>query len=241
LIVDSLKEKDISMKYIESTDHLTDLLETLSLHDLEIREYFLTDLRSRITSLPSAAERVRTLFLLSNEQKTANLFLKWIWMFNDNLKLNMPEVTAWGPYLHVLLDRWVLRLLGRNLLAVTTDSFETDFWRSRKDKDTSKTVEGYEIPVFGQDKYHQLQKELRDVAAKNGQPAIIFDILWYVGSKYCTYRPLLCDICWLRNTCLHASKADWSRGAVETKTTIKKKTKNAAGNAKNRFVNSAVI
>lgn len=153
------------MKYIADKTILFETLGILQLHEAEVREYFLADLRPRVMLFAQPQERARTLFLITNadrqganattikkatavywrrgrdeykrvrnmapeqahsqflaflcttipymEQKTTNLFLKWVWMFNDVLMLDMAEVVSWGPYLHVPLDRWILRMLGR--------------------------------------------------------------------------------------------------------------------------------
>lgn len=152
------------------------------------------------------------------EQKTANLFIKYVWMFNDALGLEMPQVVSWGPYLHVPLDRWVLRLLGKRMLQICSESYEIDFWRSRVNKKTGKLQEDYEVPVFGQDKYQLLQEELRQVATLAGKPAITLDGLWYVGSKYCAYMPLMCEVCCLREFCgMGKERVPWGYGDVETK------------------------
>jgi len=262
------------VKYIADKTVLVRVLGILQLHETEVREYFLADLRPRVMLFAQPQERARTLFLITNadrqgataatikeatavywqrgrgeyervrhmapeqahsqflaflcttishmEQKTANLFLKWVWIFNDALMLDMAEVVSWGPYLHVPLDRWILRMLGRRTLRIGTDSYESDFWTSRMNKKTGKLDEGYEIPVLGQERYALLQQELKESAVESGHLAITLDSLWYVGSKCCSYTPSLCGVFWLREMCMNGGVGpDWNTEQIPTKQEMK--------------------
>lgn len=126
-------------------------------------------------------------------QKTANLFIKYMVMFNDELGLGLSAWRSWKPYLHVPLDLWVLRLLGKDYLDTCNESYERDF-RKHSEK-TGK--DEYQSLGFGK-KYSTLQEDLARVAALTKHATITLDWLWFVGNKYCSYHPLLCDICWLR-------------------------------------------
>jgi len=143
------------------------------------------------------------------DQKTANLLLKYLVMFQDEFELHLLDWKSWQPHLHVPLDMWVLRLMGKHYLNVCGSCFEDDFWY-KKD---------YMSPSFKTEKYNQLQTELREIISPTGQAPITLDMLWFVGSKYCNYRPLLCDICWLRDYCVMYEKVDWNEVPTKLKST----------------------
>lgn len=134
------------------------------------------------------------------DQKTANLFLKYVIVLHDELEIGLLPWKSWEPYLHVPLDRWVMRLMGRDYLGVCGENYERDFRKYYKKKEKYD----YPSPSFGKSEYWELQKDLASVAALANQAPIILDGLWFVGNKYCTYHPLLCDICWLRKMCNRA-------------------------------------
>jgi len=121
-------------------------------------------------------------------QKTANLFLKWLVMYN--YKLDTLDWSILEPYLHVPLDVWVTRLLGKEYLDIGTDEYNKDFLKGA-------------VPdlSMGINKYIQLQYELGDVTSMVNQPRIILDELWLVGRLFCNYRNILCDSCWLSKQC----------------------------------------
>jgi hypothetical protein len=121
------------------------------------------------------------------EQKTANLFLKWLAMFQKDLKLNLLDWQSWRPYLHVPLDTWVVRLIGKDYLDVCTEAYEQDFFREGK----------HRIPSSKATRYEDLQNELAQILSLIKEPRIVLDTLWFVGKMYCDYRPFLCGTCWL--------------------------------------------
>jgi len=125
-------------------------------------------------------------------QKTANLFLKWVVMFAEELELKSLDWSSWRHYLHVPLDRWVLRMMGQNL-KVGTPAFQKDFLNPHG------IVPG--IDIQGWRKYFQLQGELATIASIVNEPKIILDELWLVGHALDIYRPWLCDHCWIQEYC----------------------------------------
>ena len=243
------------MKYVKDPIKLANVVGTLADHKPEVKQYFLAELKPRVTILGKTEDKLSKLFILANadrlgtgkgnenlvkaaatfrkylsenilnrlkgmeprdahqylfaclcdikgmDQKTANLFLKYVVMFQDEFDLGQIEWHSWEPYLHVPLDLWVLRLMGTDYLSVCESNFEDDF-RYRSD---------YASPSFKAEKYSQLQDDIREVASSVSQPAIILDSLWFVGSKYCGYHPLLCDICWLGQYCVKHEVVDWSK------------------------------
>lgn len=135
--------------------------------------------------------------LTNTEQKTANLFLKWVIMFAEELKLKSLDWLSWREYLDVPLDRWVVRLLGEHLKVGTT-LFHKDFLNPKG------TIPG--ALSQGYSKYAQLQGELERVAHNTTQPKIVLDELWIVGHVFDIYRPWLCEQCWIRSLCQHERK-----------------------------------
>jgi len=125
-------------------------------------------------------------------QKTANLFLKWVVMFAKELKLESLGWVSWAKYLHVPLDRWIVRILGKNLV-VGTPLFEKHFLNLQG------VVPGLDIQ--GYRKYLQLQSELDRVASSVNQPKIVLDELWFVGHVFDAYRPFFCNRCWIKDEC----------------------------------------
>ena len=123
-------------------------------------------------------------------QKTANLFLKWLVMFNSTFGLDIIDWSILHPYLHVPLDIWVTRLLGKEYLNIGTEDYDKDFLKST-------------IPdlTYGIRKYIELQYELSAITSKVNQPRIILDELWLVGRLFCNYRNILCDRCWIARQC----------------------------------------
>ena len=144
------------------------------------------------------------------DQKTANLFLKYLVMFQDDFALGLLDWNKWKPHLHVPLDKWVLKLMGKKYLSVCGGSFEDDFGYK----------EEYRSPKFKTKRYNQLQTELREVTSSVDQPSITLDVLWFVGSKYCHYHPLFCDIYWLREYCwIEPKMVDWDKVPTTLKST----------------------
>lgn len=160
---------------------------------------------------PGSAHKYFLTYLCDIEgmnQKTANLFLKYLAMLQDEFELTLLDWHSWESYLHVPLDRWVLRLMSKNHLSVCGNNFEEDF----QDK---RNRQKYISPLFKEGKYRSLQDDLAEVALLAQEPAITLDILWFVGNKYCNYHPLLCEVCWLREDCCNCEIIDW--GVVSTK------------------------
>lgn len=153
------------------------------------------------------------------DQKTANLFLKYSVMFQSELDLgSILDWSTWKPFLHVPLDMWVLRLMGKDYLGVCQDSFENDF----RDRGKSK----YVSPSFKSPTYTAIQADIRTVASSVGQAPIILDMLWFVGHNYCYYHPLMCDICWLSKHCVNvASGFDLTKAATARKSANMKRRK----------------
>ncbi len=126
-------------------------------------------------------------------QKTANLFLKWVVMFSNdnefNLNLNGVNWQDWAAFLHVPIDRWVLRLL-KDKLRVGNEEFRNTFPQ-------------IESPYYGgnRSKYGKLQKDLLEIAQLAEIERIIYDELWFVGFSFCAYSPFFCGQCWLRDYC----------------------------------------
>lgn len=156
------------------------------------------------------------------DQKTANLFLKYIVMFQNEFKLGALNWVSWEPFLHVPLDIWVLRLISRKYLHVCNQAYENDFKQVTINKKTNRKIEDYPSPLFIQDRYTRLQNDFSIITATQIEPTITLDILWFIGSKYCSYRPLLCDICWINEFCSNKKVVDWSNTNVKTKSELKK-------------------
>lgn len=142
------------------------------------------------------------------DQKTANLFLKYVSMFQQGFGLGLIDWKSWIPYLHLPLDLWVLRLLGKDYLNICGDQFEKDF----------KVNDDYASPGFKTNKYRQLQQELSVEMSTTGQSPIVLDILWFVGNKYCGYHPLMCNLCWLAGECVKFESLDWNSLSTQSKT-----------------------
>jgi len=141
------------------------------------------------------------------DQKTANLFLKLVVISHDDLNLSGTDWRLWEPHLHVPLDLWVLRLIGKNYLNVCGTDFEADF----------QYKGDYPSPSVKTGRYRHLQDDIKQVATSANVPPIVLDSLWFVGSHYCSYHPLLCDICWIREYCLKYETVDWNQVPVTLK------------------------
>lgn len=149
------------------------------------------------------------------DQKTANLFLKYLVMFQAQFSLSLYDWKSWEYYLDVPLDMWVLRLLGVNYLNVCNDEYEKDF----------KYRDEYTSPGYRSQKYSDLQADIKELSSQLNRPAIMLDGLWFIGSKYCTYRPLLCGICWLTNYCVSNKTIPWPTETIASKTLEKEQRK----------------
>ena len=152
------------------------------------------------------------------DQKTANLFLKYAVMFQNELNLVQIDWIPWRPYLHVPLDLWVLRLIGKHYLHVCGDEFESDF----------QYKGDYTGPGVKTEKYVHLQEDIKEVATSVNLPAITLDSLWFVGSKFCNYHPLLCDVCWLAQFCMKRGIVTWDAVPVTLKSVESEKRKETA-------------
>jgi hypothetical protein len=149
---------------------------------------------------PSEAHLDFLLWLCSiphTEQKTANLFLKWVVMFAKELELESLDWVSWRKHCDVPLDRWVLRILGENL-QVGSPLFHRDFLNPNSSWNLLKGA--------GFRKYLQLQKELEQAASNTNQPKIVLDELWLVGHVFDIYRPWLCSQCWIKDQCQYEGK-----------------------------------
>jgi len=124
-------------------------------------------------------------------QKTANLFLKYAVTMQQELEMGDLNWRSWEPYLHVPLDMWVLRLMSSEYLGLCNDQYEVDFTRDGN----------YMSPTYKKITYVRLQNDIAEVAKSAGKPAIMVDILWFVGNKYCGYYNIFCNICWLKDEC----------------------------------------
>lgn len=169
------------------------------------RKYVSGDLIDQINQLepPKAHKLFFTSLcdIYGMEQKTANLFIKYLVMFQHDFNLNLYDWELMEPYLDVPLDIWVLRLIGKRYLNVCTDQYEEDFYK--------KTA--YISPGFKSVEYITLQNEIKEITSCVGKSAITADALWFVGNKYCSYRPLLCKICWLKEFCNSSTDVDWNK------------------------------
>jgi len=126
-------------------------------------------------------------------QKTANLFLKYVVMLHNELHLGTANWQEWEPYLHVPLDIWVVRLIGNEYVNVCNSEFDADFQNGAP---RSKKA------------YQALQNDIREVTATTGHAAIVLDTLWFVGSKYCRHHPLFCESCWIAAQCKREKGTD---------------------------------
>jgi hypothetical protein len=122
------------------------------------------------------------------DQKIANLFLKLVVMFSEDFKIDCLDFPAWKEHLHVPLDLWVTRLLGKEYLDVGTDIYNQHF------KPGS-------IPSYQSPKYRHLQADLKEVTSQSNLPSIMLDALWFVGYNFCSYDKYLCDRCWVNSWC----------------------------------------
>ena len=237
------------MTYVTNPKKLSNVIKVLSLHEKEVDQYFLAELKPRIASIENVEDKLWVLFAIANadkpgvgknskplliatstfkngciekineyshlepgrahqyfrewlcdikgmSQKTANLFLKFLVLLNDEIRVNGIDFSGWEPFLHVPLDRWVLRLLSGNYLNVCGNDFEVDFPKN-----------GGSIKERC---YKLLQEDLRQVATLSGKEPIILDMLWFIGSKYCRFESPFCDICWLNGQCMSYKHVDWS-------------------------------
>ena len=149
-------------------------------------------------------------------QKTANLFLKWLGMFHDDFGLDSLDWQSWEPYLHVPLDMWVMRLIGEGHFDVCTSNYEHDFRKAKGERD-------YLAPGVKNRKYAQLQSEFAEVASLAQEPRITLDVLWFVGNMYCAYHPLLCSTCWIEaGDCKKHPTLDLSSLSVSSKSERRK-------------------
>jgi hypothetical protein len=123
------------------------------------------------------------------DQKTANLFLKWLTMFHNDFELGLLDWQSWKPYLHVPLDRWLVRLIGEKYLNVCTENYDKDFLQAKT------------IPGVRKNEYKRLQEEFAEAALLVQESAIAMDVLWFVGVMYCSYHPLFCHLCWVGEEC----------------------------------------
>jgi hypothetical protein len=133
------------------------------------------------------------------EQKTANLFLKWLVMFNSDFEFNSINWSTWKPYLHVPLDRWVIRLMHKGYLDFCTQQYEQDFIAH----------EGEPNPVnlsISKEVYWKLQDELQKALLPSKQYSIVLDNLWFVGFLFCSVRPLFYEVCWLKEECAYGQR-----------------------------------
>jgi hypothetical protein len=162
------------------------------------------------------------------DQKTANLFLKYLAMFQDEFGLGVLNWISWEPFLHVPLDIWVLRLISRKYLNVCNQAYENDFKQVTIIKKTNRKIEDYPSPLFTQDRYTRLQNDFSIITTTQTEPIITLDILWFIGSKYCSYRPLLCDICWVNEFCSNKKVVDWSSTNAKRKSELRKDRSEAA-------------
>lgn len=144
------------------------------------------------------------------DQKTANLFLKWLAMFHNDFEIGLLDWQSWKPHLHVPLDRWVVRLIGKDYLDVCTTAYEHDFPQDKV------------IPGFKKTEYIQLQEEIGEVALLAQEPRIAMDVLWFIGNMYCTYHPLLCRACWIGGHCRHCASLNLQRLPTKPKPEIEK-------------------
>lgn len=145
------------------------------------------------------------------EQKTANLFLKYLVMFQNQFNLGHYNWVAWEPYLDIPLDIWVLRLLGNNYLDICSGKYESDF----------KHKDDYTSPSYSSQPYVDFQAEIKSISSQVNQPAITLDGLWFVGSKFCAMKPLLCDVCWLKTYCIADKTITWPGTPPLTKRQLK--------------------
>jgi len=167
------------------------------------------------------------------EQKTANLFLKWVVMFDKDFELNSLDWQSWKSYLHVPFDRWVIKLMGKKYLAFCTETYDKDFVSANGNPK-------YVSLGFDKEEYNKLQQELRD--AMSQQPRIILDTLWFVGSFFCAYYPIICENCWIKVECQNRQPApDWGSVPTKSKEEVKQertKKYRELQNQKNRLMNS---
>lgn len=260
------------MKYVEDSIKLANVMKSLAKHEVDVKQYFLAELKPRIMVVDNLEDKLSKLFILANagrlgtgknnenlvkaaatfreylsqdiinrlvvmeprdahqhllnclcdikgmDQKTANLFLKSIVMFHNEFNLGPIDWHSWEPYLHIPLDLWVLRLMGKNYLSVCGSNFESDF----------QYKSDYTSPSLKTDKYRQLQDDIKQVANSINLPAIVLDSVWFVGSKYCSYHPLLCDICWLGQYCVKYEIVDWNKVPATLKSAeLEKRKQNA--------------
>lgn len=132
------------------------------------------------------------------EQKTANLFIKWVVTFESEFNLDLSDCRSWKPLLHIPLDRWVIRLMGKKYLDFCTDDFEKDFLNvDGNPKSLNLALKKKE--------YIELQHELGQVSSAHNKPRIVLDTLWFVGYIFCKYRPFLCNSCWVSKECSNSS------------------------------------
>ena len=155
------------------------------------------------------------------DQKTANLYLKYLAMFQVEFNLNMLNWTSWEQFLHVPLDIWVLRLMSTKYLNICNQLYENDFKQTKTNKKTGRKVDDYPSPLFHSDRYVDLQNDLSEFADTQNENAIILDTLWFIGSKYCAHHPLLSERCWVREYCSNNTSINWNKVDMKTKPQIK--------------------
>ncbi len=143
------------------------------------------------------------------DQKTANLFLKYLVTFQAEFKLALYNWKSWEHYLDVPIDLWVLRLLGNKYLNICNEEYEKAFYHKVKREDKNEDKYEYSSPNYLSPEYIDLQTDIKNVFSQVTHPAITLDGLWFVGSKFCLYKPLLCNSCWLKNYCIADQKVRW--------------------------------
>jgi hypothetical protein len=205
--VDDLEDKLVKLFVLANADRLGTGKdnENLVKATATFRKYLSQDIISSLVVMTPSDAHQHLLTGLCDikwmDQKTANLLLKSTVMFAHELNLSRINWRSWEPYLHVPLDKWVLRLIGKDYLHVCSDNFETDF----------QYKGDYPSPSLKTDRYAELQDDIKQVAASANLPPIVLDSLWFVGSHYCSYHPLLCDICWLGEYCAKHEIVDWNK------------------------------
>jgi hypothetical protein len=153
------------------------------------------------------------------DQKTANLFLKWVVMLQTDFQLSLINWQSWRFNLHVPLDRWVIRLMSNKYLNLCSESYEQDFL-----KDDEKT-NGVNL-ALKKEGYILLQKELGEAILQSDKPRIVLDNLWFVGAFFCNFHPIVCDSCWINKECSNYEHIpDWGNIVTKTKDELKNERK----------------
>lgn len=150
------------------------------------------------------------------DQKTANLFLKWVVMFQHDFQICSMDWHSWEYQLHVPLDLWVVRLMSKKYLNFCSEDYEQDFLKGENaPRRTSLNLT--------KEEYKLLQQELGEAVVESNKPRIILDNLWFVGVYFCSYHPIMCDSCWVRKECCnYAHQPDWGSMVTKTKENVKR-------------------